>query len=203
MPTIDIDSQTAHDAAASELSKPIYPKASLTDRITEWFHELLHRLMAGASGLPGGWLALVVLGMLAVAAAVAAVRVARRTMGRRSDTGLYGSGDQSSADYRLQADRAAGRGDWAAAIRHRVRAIGRYLEEDGVLAAIPGRTAGEFARDAGTALPDLAADISAAARLFDDVTYGEQPGCESDYRLVCDLDERLRSIAAASAAGQL
>jgi hypothetical protein len=201
MPTIDIDSQTAHDAAASELAKPIYPKASLTTRIVEWFNELLHRLMAGAADLPGGWLALVAVGLLAAAAVVVAVRVARRTMGRRGDRGLYGKGTESAADHRENAESAAGRKDWAAAIRHRVRAIGRQLEQDGVLRPVTGRTAGELARDAGTARPDLAAEIATAAELFNDVTYGEQPGSEPQYRLVADLDDRLRAMATTAAAG--
>jgi len=201
MPTIDIDSQTAHDAAASELAKPVYPKASLTTRIVEWFNELLHRLMAGAADLPGGWLALVAVGLLAAAAVVVAVRVARRTMGRRGDSGLYGKGTESAANHRAEAESAAGRKDWAAAIRHRVRAIGRQLEQDGVLRPVTGRTAGELARDAGIARPDLAAEIVTAAELFNDVTYGEQPGSEPQYRLVADLDARLRAMATTAAAG--
>lgn len=200
MPTIDIDSQTAHDAAARELAKPIYPKAGLTDRIAEWFNEILHRLTAGAANLPGGWLALVVLGLLAAAAMTVAVRVARRTMGRRADGRLHGTGTESSADHRLAAQRSAARGDWAGAIRHRVRAIGRFLEENGVLTAIPGRTAGELARDAGVARPELATDIETAAALFNEVTYGGQPGSEPDYGFVATLDDRL-CTAATSAAG--
>ena len=201
MPTIVVDSQAAHDAAAHELSKPIYPKASLTDTIAEWVNELLHRLTSGVASMPGGWLALVALGLLAAAAVIVAVRVARRTMGRGARSGLYGPGIQSSADHRVQADVAAGRADWAGAIRHRVRAIGRHLEETGVLTAVPGRTAGEFARDAGTARPELASDIETAASLFNEVTYGEQPGSERDYRFVAALDDRLCSTAATPVAG--
>ena len=191
MPTIDIDGQTAHDAAERELSKPIYPKASLTDRIAEWIDEILHRLTAGAADLPGGWLALVVLGLLAVAAVFAAVRVARRTMGRSAHAGLYGAGVRSAAEHRAQAELAAARGDWSTAIRQRVRAIGRHLEEDGVLNAVPGRTAGELAREAGRALPDLASEIGTAADLFNEVTYGGQPGSEVGYRAVAAVDDRL------------
>ena len=201
MPTIDIDSQAAHDAAAGELAKPIYPKASLIDRIAEWFNDVLHRLMAGASDLPGGWLALVVLAGLTAAAVIVAVRVARRTMGSRGAAGLYGTGTQSAADHRLHAERAAARGEWAGAIGHRVRAIGRHLEEVGVLTVVPGRTAGELARDAGAAVPDVATEIDTAAALFNDVTYGDQPGSEADYRLVVAVDDRLRTTAATPAAG--
>ena len=201
MPTIDIDSQTAHDAAASELAKPIYPKAALTERIAEWFTELLHRLLAGAGNLPGGWLALVVAGLLAAAAVAVAVRVARRTMGRRGGAGLFGKGGETAAEHRIRAEHAAGCKDWAGAIRHRVRAIGRQLEQDGVLRPVPGRTAGELARDAAVARPDFTVEIHTTATLFNDVTYGEQPGSEPQYRLVADLDDRLRATTTTAGAG--
>ncbi len=61
-----------------------------------------------------------------------------------------------------------------------------------MLDAIPGRTATELARDAGKALPGLAAELTQAASSFNDVTYGERPGTESAYRMIADLDDHLR-----------
>jgi hypothetical protein len=58
---------------------------------------------------------------------------------------------------------------------------------------VPGRTATELARDAGAALPGLAAELGSAATAFNDVTYGERPGTESAYRLIAGLDDHLRS----------
>ncbi len=191
MPTIDIDREAAHDAAARELAKPIYPKASLHDRFAEWVNDVIHRLMIGGSSLPGGWLTVVVLAALVLAAVVVAVRIARRTMGRPGDRRLYGDRTLTAADYRERADVSAAQRDWAAAIRQRVRAIGRQLEEDGAVAPVPGRTAVELAREAGSALPDLAGQFSTAATVFNDVTYGDQAGSERNYRLVADLDDRV------------
>ena len=54
MPTIDIDRDAAHEAAQHELAKPIYPKASLTDRLLDWISELFYRLMDATAGVPGG-----------------------------------------------------------------------------------------------------------------------------------------------------
>lgn len=191
MPAIDIDRQTAREAAARELAKPLYPKPSVQDRIAEWVNDLLHRLMVGGSSLPGGWPTLVVLAALVLAAVIVAVRVARRTMGRGADPHLYGGRTLSAADHRVRAEQAAAQGDWAGAIRQRVRAIGRHLEECGVLTAVPGRTAVELAREAGSELPTLSEDFASAAGVFNDVSYGEQPGSEQDYRLIVDLDERV------------
>jgi hypothetical protein len=196
---IDIDRETAHEAAAGELAKPIYPKASLSDRIASWLNDLLNRIVDSGAALPGGWLTIVVLALLVLAVLIAAARIARRAMGGRGSDRLYGERLRSAADYRLRAEQAATQRDWAAAIRNRVRAISRQLEEDGVLNPVAGRTARELAIEAGAAIPDFADDLTAAATAFNDVTYGELPGTETNYRLVSDLDDRLRAHNVAAA----
>jgi hypothetical protein len=203
VPTIDIDSDAAHDAAQRELQKPIYPKPGLTERLLEWINELIYRLADAGSRLPGGWFTLSVLLILLVVAIVVAVRIARRTM--RTDRGgryaLFGEHELSAAQHRATAEQYAAAGDWAAAIRHRLRAVARELEDARVLDAIPGRTATELARDAGQALPALAAELTLAANSFNDVTYGERPGTEAAYRMIADLDDHVRFNTQASADG--
>ena len=133
--------------------------------------------------------------IILVVAVVVAVRIARRTM--RTNRG----GDYAAVRHaRIQRRPApchrrtvCGGGDWAAAIRHRLRAVARHLEEDGVLKPVPGRTATELARDAGTSVPDLSGELLPAATAFNDVTYGELPGTEPAYRMVADLDDHLRT----------
>lgn len=191
MTTIDIDRDGAHDAAQNELSKPIYPRASPTEQIGEWLNDLLYRITAAGSTIPGGWFTISVLAILVVAAIVVAVRIARRTMrtDRRTDPALFGSQELSAAQHRSIAEQYAAQGDWSAAIRHRVRALARRLEETGVLDPVPGRTATELARDAAAALPALSTELFSAATIFNDVTYGEQPGTEAAYRAIAALDE--------------
>lgn len=202
MPTIDIDSDAAHDAAQRELQKPIYPKPGLTERLLDWINELIYRLADAGSRLPGGWFTLSVLLILLIVGIVVAIRIARRTM--RTDRGgryaLFGEQELSAAEHRATAEQYAASGDWAAAIRHRLRAVARELEDAHVLDAIPGRTATELARDAGKALPALAAELTVAANSFNDVTYGERPGTEPAYRMIADLDDHVRSNTAASSA---
>ncbi|MGZ8746349.1 MAG: DUF4129 domain-containing protein [Mycobacterium sp.] len=195
MPTIDIDSDAAHDAAQRELQKPIYPKPSLTERLLEWINELLYRLADAGSRIPGGWFTLSVLLIILVVAVIVAIRIARRTMrtNRGGRYALFGENELSAAQHRATAEQYAATGNWAAAIRHRLRAVARELEDSGVLDDIPGRTATELARDAGKALPALAAELTQAASSFNDVTYGERPGTESAYRMIADLDDHLRS----------
>lgn len=192
IPVIDIDRDSARDAAARELAKPIYPESSLSDRLADWFNDLLYRLIQSGSSLPGGWFTIVVLGLLTLAAVIVAARIARRAMGRAGGTDLYGTRTLSAADHRARAERSAAQGDWTAAIRQRVRAIGRQLEQDGTLSPMPGRTAAELAADAGELLPGYADELITAAAAFDDVAYGDRSGTETAYRRVADLDDRLR-----------
>lgn len=192
---IDIDRDAAHDAAQRELSKPIYPTATLTQRFSDWIDELIYRLALKGSSVPGGWFTIAVLLIIFAVAVVVAIRVARKTMrtNRRVDYGLFGSAELSAAEHRATAQHYAAQGDWTAGIRHRLRAVARELEETGVLTPVPGRTASELARDAGQSLPDLSSELKSAAVSFNDVTYGERPGTESAYQHIADLDDHLRS----------
>lgn len=194
MTGIDIDRDAAHDAAQNELNKPIYPRASPTEQFMDWVNELLYRLAFEGSSVPGGWFTISVLAILVLVAIWVAVRIARRTMrtNRGEQYALFGNRELSAAEHRATAEQLATQGNWAAAIRHRLRAVARHLEETGVLDPVPGRTATELARDAAAALPALSDELLAAANAFNDVTYGEVPGTESAYRMIAELDGRLR-----------
>jgi hypothetical protein len=195
MATVLIDRDAAHDAAQRELSKPIYPKQSLNERVIAWINDFLDRLVDKGSNVPGGWFTIVVLLTVLAVAIIVAIRIARRTMktNRKGDFQLFGATELSAAEHRATAERFAAEGNWTSAIRHRLRAVARQLEEGGVLNAVPGRTANELARDAATFLPELTAKLADAAASFNDVTYGERPGTEPAYRNIADLDERIRS----------
>jgi hypothetical protein len=203
MPAIDIDRDTAHEAAQRELDKPIYPKGSVSQRINEWIHELLYRVIEEGSSVPGGWLTITVLVILLIAAVAIAVRIARRTIRTRSggDYQLFDAGQLTAAQHRAIAERFAAEENWTAAIRHRLRAVARGLEENGTLDPAPGRTASELATDAAGRLPPLAAELSRAATAFNDVTYGERPGTQAGYQLIVDLDDHLHQQPAAGRFG--
>jgi hypothetical protein len=203
MPAIDIDRDTAHEAAQRELDKPIYPKGAVSQRINEWIHELLYRIIEKGSSVPGGWLTITVLIILLVAAVVVAVRIARRTIRTPAggDYQLFDVGQLTAAQHRAIAEHFAAGENWAAAIRHRLRAVARSLEENGTLDPAPGRTASELAADAAGRLPVLAAELSRSATAFNDVTYGERPGTEAAYQIIVDLDDHLHHRSAAGQFG--
>ncbi len=187
-------------------NKPIYSKGSAGQQFADWVNELFYRLLEKTASIPGGWFTTTVLLILLAIAVVVAIHVARRTMrtNRGGDYLLFEAAQLTAAQHRATAESYAAQGNWAAAIRHRLRAVARQLEETGVLNPAPGRTANELARDAGTALPHLEDELSQAATAFNDVTYGEQPGTEAAYQMIADLDDHLRSRSPAvpPAAGQ-
>src|SRR3954452_6676662 len=88
----------------------------------------------------------------------------------------------TAEDHRAAAERHAAAGEWPQAIRERLRAIARDLEERAILDPRPGRTADELATEAGAALPDHADELAAGVRVFDDVWYGGRSGDAEGYR---------------------
>jgi len=203
MPATDVDRDTAHQAAQRELDKPIYAKGPLTQRLHEWFHDLLFRLIDNGSALPGGWFTLSVLFTLLIIAIVVAVRIAKRTIRTHhgGDYQLFDTGQLTADQHRAIAERFAAESNWSAAIRHRLRAVARGLEESRILDPAPGRTANELAHDAGVRIPHLTAELSQAATAFNDVTYGERPGTPAAYRMIVELDDHLRFRSAAGRPG--
>jgi hypothetical protein len=203
MPAIDIDRDAAHEAAQRELDKPIYPKGSVSQRINEWIHELLYRIIEKGSSVPGGWLTITVLVIVLIVGMVIAVRIARQTIRTRAagDYQLFDAGQLTADQHRAIAERFAAEENWTAAIRHRLRAVARGLEENGTLDPAPGRTASELATDAAGRLPALTVELSRAATAFNDVTYGERPGTPTAYQLIVDLDDHLHHHSAAGQFG--
>ncbi|WP_066372961.1 DUF4129 domain-containing protein [Herbidospora mongoliensis] len=191
---VEIGRGAAREAALRELADPAYPKPSwadlLLDRIWQFIQDLINR----ASGVPGGWLTLLVLVLILAVIAFALIRAARKASGagRQAGGGLFGETRLGAAEHRVLAERHAAAGEWAQAIRERLRAIARELEERTIVEPMPGRTATELAAEAGQALPALAGDLSQGARIFADVTYGDRPGTPESYAALTELDVAVR-----------
>jgi uncharacterized protein DUF4129 len=190
----------ARDLARRELDKPIYHRdePSLIERglqkLNDWLNELFNTVSdPSRGGRGGGWFAWVVIIALLVAVIVAVawwVRVRRNT--KSASSALLDDSPSTAREHRSTADRHAAAGEWAAAIRERLRAIARDLEERAILDPRPGRTADELATEAAQALPDLAAELQAGVLIFDDVWYGDRPGTREGYERLTLLEQRVR-----------
>ncbi|MGW5335549.1 DUF4129 domain-containing protein [Streptomyces bauhiniae] len=206
-PPVTVPRDPAREAARRELAKRMYHEndPSLFQRALNAFWEWLGKLLAkAASATPGGSL-----GLLAVVLCVIAVLAAlwwRLGAPRRSPAAavpLFDERPRTAAEHRAAADAHAAQGHWNQAVQERMRAIVRALEERALLDVRPGRTADEAAAEAGRALPAHADGLHAAARHFDDVTYGGRTADQQTYQRVARLDsdlERTRPTLVNSAA---
>jgi cell division protein FtsL len=196
---ISPDRDQGREWAREELARPEYANArpGLFDRVVGWIRDHLDRISSSV-GLSAGQLLALVL-MLLVAAAVLVVVVRRnvrtRVVTERRSHAVLAGRPLSGAEHRRLAEQATSEGRYDDAVREWMRSLARRLDERGLIDPRPGRTADELAVEAGRLLPALAADLSAGARIFDDVSYGLRPAGAAQA-------ERLRRLAdAAEAAG--
>lgn len=194
----DIGREAARRAARAELNDRRYADAQpplLVRLVGRGIREFLSLLDRAAGGVPGGRLGLLLLALV-IAGFVAVVLVKLGPLGRRTGQDpLFAPGRALTADeHRAAAERAAATGQWADAVRERLRAVVRELEVRGVLDPRPGRTADEIASDAGAAVPAVAADLRRAATAFDEVWYGGRTADAASYALLVDVD---RAVSAA------
>ncbi|MDU0305343.1 DUF4129 domain-containing protein [Streptomyces sp. PAL114] len=206
-PPVTLPRDPAREAARRELSKQMYHEndVSWLQRALDAFWNWVGKLFDAASTTtPGGALGLVV--VIAAALAVLAALWWRLGTPRRRHTpapALFDDRPRSAAEHRAAAEAHAAQGHWNQAVQERMRAVVRALEERALLDPRAGRTADEAAAEAGRALPAHTDRLHAAARDFDDVTYGGRSAAQDTYRRIAALDgdlERTRPALAASGA---
>lgn len=195
---IDLGRDEARDLARAELADPSYDRdRPLIQRVFDWLIERLFDALGQASGAMSSSIGVAILvGAILTLAVVIIIRggpLARRARGRHGP--VFSDQRRTAAEHRRTADQAGLDGDWSLAVVERFRAIVAGIEERSYIEPRPGRTADEFADEAGAALPDAATDLTRAARLFDAVYYGDHRAGEGD-------DEFLRRVDAATAAMQ-
>ncbi len=190
---VGIERDEARRRAATELLDPKYEQESLADRFLRVVQQFIGDLTDAVASGDGGVLALVALFVIIGGLIALLLWHARRATRRSAATGasIFADEELSAAEHRAAAERFAASGEWAQAIRERLRAIARDLQERAILDASPGRTADELAAAAGRELPSLAGELAAGARLFDDVTYGDRPGTADGYARLARLDEQV------------
>ncbi|MFE7354737.1 DUF4129 domain-containing protein [Streptomyces sp. NPDC057543] len=189
---VDTPRAPAREAAKHELSKPMYHENDPNllqrglDRLWDWIGDLLSTASGAAPGGPVGLVVLVLVVISLVAALWWRLGTPHHTV--RSADALFDNSPRSAAEHRAAAEAHAAAHHWNEAVQERMRAIVRSLEERALLAPRPGRTADEAAAEAGRPLPAHAERLHAAAREFDDVTYGGRTADQQAYLAVRALD---------------
>jgi hypothetical protein len=202
------DRATARRWAIEELADPDYARARPNPIIQglQWLFDRLNEIIADLPGNPSATGAVVagLLALLAVAVLAWVATVPRRRAARAAAAGdVFGDTRLSADEHRARARDAAAEARWREAVQEAFRGLARGLEERAVLDVRAGRTADEIAREAGAAFPGEAGELTAAARAFDDVTYGGRHGSRAAYEAVSTTDTRVVRTrpAAAAAAG--
>lgn len=184
----------ARDAARRELERHQYDEAkpSLTYRALSWVIGKIEDALRHAAAVPGGRLGVLLIVLVAgLLVAIVVVRL-RPSMRTPFSAELFvGTQVLTAAQHRQAAEAAAVRGDFADAVRERLRAIVRALEERGVLDPRPGRTALEVSAEAATSLPSSAEPLRRAAVAFERIWYGGQPADPSAYAVLVSVDDEV------------
>jgi hypothetical protein len=193
---VTVERDPAREAAREELLRPEYHRhdPSLLQRFYNWISDQLGHLLDQLGGGSGGMTGLIVfLVLFALIGAALWWRLGRPGRAATTAGALFAAdGPRSAAEHRNAAQRHAAAAEWSAAVREQMRALIRSLEERTLLNPRPGRTADEAAREAGRQLPEHAAALADAARLFDDIAFGDRTADQTAYQRLVDLDERLR-----------
>jgi hypothetical protein len=192
----ELSREAAREAARDELSRPEYAEARppLLLRVVGRALRALAELIDTAAGaVPGGRAGLLLLlALLALFAAVVLARLRPARSRAAPRPAVFEGGEVLAARaHRERAEQAAAQVRWAEAVRERLRAVARDLEDRGALDRRPGRTAGEVARDGGAALPAVAPDLARAAEVFDEIWYGGRPADAGSYAVLVAVDERV------------
>ncbi|MDA0566160.1 DUF4129 domain-containing protein [Streptomonospora sp. S1-112] len=190
-----VDREEGARLAREELAKPAYREAepSLLELVLQWIDDWIADILDIGMDVPGGWWVLApLLALLAVLLVGLVVYLRPSLRRRRAGAAVDTGAPLTAADHRAAAERHAAAGDYAAAIRERLRAISRDLEDRAVITPRPGRTATELAAETAVELPHLRDRLYAAATTFNDSAYGQRTATAEGYRLLSDLDDRLR-----------
>jgi hypothetical protein len=195
------DPQQVREVVREVLSRPEFrpPRRSLTERLFDWVLELIGRLLAalGGSGA-GGIVGLILLALVLVGVGVLAARFSRGlTPSPEVTAAVPGGRRRPAAEWRAEAEAHERAGAWREAVRSRYRALVADLAARGLVEEVPGRTAGEYRRQVGRALPEAATDFAGATELFEVAWYGRSSTGAGDAAHLRDLADRvLRRVPA-------
>ena len=196
------DRDEARRWAQQELLGQEYQAArpGLVRRFWDWLSEQLDQVSAPSWVDARVGLLVVLVVVLAVVGLVVWRSGGLHRAARASAPDLLGGSELTADDHRRAADAAEAAGDLSTAVLERFRAVVRALADRDLVQLAPGLTADEAARSAAGSLPDLAADLLAAARSFDDVRYGDRTGDAEQVRALRELDARAAATRPATAA---
>ena len=199
LPVPEQDPSRVRSAVEEVLSRPEFRALEPTpiERAQRWVAERLERLLTDlVGGGPGSALVgiVVVAGLLGLAAT--GLRFARGVRRDPAGRGRSRAAPRRTArDWTAEAEAHERAGRWAAAVRCRYRALVAVLADAGIVEEVPGRTAGEYRQEVGSAVPEASADFDGASEVFERAWYGDEPSGPDDVARVRALSNRVLQAA--------
>jgi hypothetical protein len=189
------DPGPARDWVRNELAKSEY-QPSLLERVVGWFRHLIGKLLDATQQIgridPVVGFALLVLLLVGVALLLSRLRRDPRSAGR--DRAVVEDSRTTAAQYRARAGAALAQERWDDAVLDGMRAIAVGLVERALSEDVPSATAHEVADAAALVFPAERARLVRAARLFDDVRYGDRHASRAGATDLLDLERTLRDL---------
>ncbi|MDT7539929.1 MAG: hypothetical protein QOI82_3514 [Actinomycetota bacterium] len=193
----DVTRDAARRAAREELLNRRYHDAQpplVVRLVGKLIRKLIELIDRAATGVPGGLTGLLLFALVIGGLVALVVVKLRPTRGHAGSADVFTTGAELTAEaHRALADEAAATGQFADAVRERLRAIVRELEARGVIEPRPGRTAGEVARDGSAAVPLIAGALQRATTTFDEIWYGGRGADASSYAVLVECDRTVSS----------
>jgi hypothetical protein len=189
------DPERVHRVVREVLSRPEFrpPERSLLERAVDWALEVIGRLLGALAGSgAGGIVGLLLLALVLAGVGLLAARLSRGlTPSPEVAAAMPGVRRRSAAEWRAEAQAHERSGAWREAVRCRYRALVADLATRGLVEEVPGRTAGEYRREVGRAVPAAAADFAGATELFEVAWYGRADTGPREAAHLRDLSDRV------------
>ena len=201
LPVPTRDPQQVREVVREVLARPEFrpPERSLVERVYDWVLEMIGRLLGAIAGSgAGGIVGLVLLALVLAGVGVLVARFSRGLTPSAEVAAAVPAGRRrSAADWRADAEAQERAGAWREAVRSRYRALVADLAARGLVEEVPGRTAGEYRREVGRAVPAAAADFAGATELFEVAWYGRSDTGAGEAAHLRDLSDRVLQRARA------
>lgn len=178
MPDPDaVQSQVLEELARPEYNQPGNPLTWIVYSVLERIAGLFN---LGDGEFPVATVVLVIFALLIVTMIVVVFLNPIRIRQRKSVSVLDGE-DITLSDSRARARSAAASEQWSEAVVWAYRTLALVLDQHQILVLSPGLTAQEVAAQAAQAYPAHSNAFTAAARIFDDVRYGDVTPTQEHY----------------------
>lgn len=162
--------------------------------VEEWLGRILEAVVGAGRGQLVG--TLVTIAFVVVAVVLVARFAARVRRDPSRDVALAAGTGRAPREWLAEAEGHERAGRWRDAVRCRYRLLLARLAARGLLDEVPGRTSGEYLREATANLPAARDDLRLATRAFEDVWYGDRTPDAEVARGVAEAVDRVEAVAA-------